>query len=275
MEPFLLEKNEIFVIKEWMDECPELIAGFTSKNGGCSKEPFSSLNAGLHVNDSTDSVRANRNKIADILQFPAKKWVGAEQTHHTHIEKVTFASAGRGSLDYEESFKGTDGFFTRDQGLLLTLCYADCVPLFFLHKETGSIGIAHAGWKGTVHGIAREMVSLFQKEGIPEKDIKTVIGPAICGNCYQVDDRVIEFVKGWTKDENDKPYRQIEDHQYLLDLKQLNKDILIKAGVLEENIQVTKWCTSCDSQYFFSHRRDNGKTGRMMSFIGWKEDLKK
>jgi polyphenol oxidase len=74
-------------------------------------------------------------------------------------------------------------------------------------------------------------------------------------------------------DIDEKPYNLISEGQYQLDLKQLNALILQKSGIPNSQIDVTSYCTSCDHELFFSHRRDNGKTGRLMSFIGWKEDL--
>ncbi|QED47463.1 peptidoglycan editing factor PgeF [Cytobacillus dafuensis] len=273
MEPFILNKSEYFVIKEWTEIFPGLLAGFTSKNGGYSINHFSSMNLGLHVKDSSESVRKNRESIAKLLNFPLDTWVGAEQTHEIHIQKVSKADGGKGSAVYEESFNGTDGFFTFEKGLLLTLCYADCVPLYFCHENTGAIGTAHAGWKGTVNGIAREMVKFFKNEGMDLEGLHVVIGPSICNNCYIVDDHVITLIENRLEDIDNKPYNQIGENQYNLDLKQLNKEILIQSGVFEKNIKVSTLCTSCQNDHFFSHRRDKGKTGRMMSFIGWKEDL--
>lgn len=268
-----MRKNEYFVINKWAEKFPGLIAGFTTKAGGFSEGDFSSMNLGLHVNDSLETVQKNRKHIAECLSFPIHSWTGAEQTHETHIEKVMMEDGGKGSVIYEDAFRATDGFFTAEKGLLLTLCYADCVPLYFCHEETGAIGSAHAGWKGTVNGIAREMVEVFLKEGLKAEGIHVVIGPSICGKCYIVDDRVISQIDMKLADCQEKPYTQVEDNQFQLDLRQLNKSILLMSGVLEENISVSNLCTSCESNHFFSHRRDKGKTGRMMSFIGWKEDL--
>ncbi|MFE8695263.1 peptidoglycan editing factor PgeF [Cytobacillus sp. FJAT-53684] len=273
MEPFILKNAEFFLIKEWMERFPDLVAGFTCKSGGVSEAHFSTMNVGLHVNDSFEAVSQNRKHMADLLGYPLNSWIGAEQTHEASIVKVSKEHAGKGALLYEESFKRTDGFYSIDQGILLTLCFADCVPLYFCHEKSRAIGTAHAGWKGTVNGIAEEMVRLYQKEGIDEKEIHVIIGPSICHNCYIVDEQVISLVQNRLEDLENKPYNHIKDNQYKLDLKQVNKEILLKAGILEENIQVSNLCTSCHEEHFFSHRRDKGKTGRMMSFIGWKEDL--
>ncbi|WP_102271535.1 peptidoglycan editing factor PgeF [Cytobacillus massiliigabonensis] len=273
MEPFVLKDTRYFLIKEWMDKFPNLVAGFTSKNGGISKSYFSTLNLGLHVNDTITSVKENRQCVADALHFPVENWIGAEQTHKVNIEIVSKKDAGIGSLSYEESFKDTDGFFTYDKNILLTLCYADCVPLFFIHEESGAIGLAHAGWKGTVNGIAEEMVKLYKGRGMEEKEIHVIIGPSICRTCYIVDEPVITLVKKKLGDNMNHLFHQRQENQFELDLKEVNKAILLHAGVLEENIQVSDFCTSCHEEHFFSHRRDKGSTGRMMSFIGWKEDL--
>jgi polyphenol oxidase len=271
MDPFLYNHQSYFSIKDWMEQFPGLVAGLTTKKGGSSTGDYESFNMGFHVGDTTETVCANRNQLANLLQFPLKSWVGAEQTHDTLIRKVTKAERGKGSDSYESAFKGTDGFYTNEEGILLTLCYADCVPLFFISPNHKMIGAAHAGWKGTVNEIARKMVEKWGEEGIPSNQIFTVIGPSICEKCYIVNDYVINFVEKTLVDVEKKPYNTIKEGQYSLDLRELNKTILLNAGVPEKNIQVTKLCSSCDQFEFFSHRRDQGKTGRMLSYIGWKE----
>lgn len=270
MEPFFLEKEPFYLIEDWMER--NLIAGFTTKNGGQSTGDFTSLNVGFHVHDLYQTVCQNRTLLSEQLGFPLENWVGAEQTHDNRIMKISDVDRGRGATSYEDSFKETDGFFTKEPGILLTMCYADCVPLYFYAPEAHAIGIAHAGWKGTVKGIAREMVLVFGEEQIEPEDIKVVIGPSICENCYIVDDRVIGFVENILEDVEEKPYNLISGNIYQLDLKRLNHQILVNSGIKEENINISNLCTSCNEEQFFSHRRDNGKTGRMMSFIGWKED---
>jgi polyphenol oxidase len=273
MEPFVLQENPYFLLEKWMNQFPGCMAGITAKNGGFSSGEFKSLNLGFHVGDILQDVRANRNKISTQLEFPLKFWVGAEQTHNDFIQKVTKVDQGKGSVSYDDSFKDTDGFYTDEKGILLTLCYADCVPLFFIAPERGMIGVAHAGWKGTVKQIATQMVELWQKEGIVPEQIFATIGPSICEKCYIVDKRVIDFVQKVLVDVEKKPYNLIKEDQYSLDLREVNRLLLLKAGIPEHQIMMTGYCSSCDQEHFFSHRRDQGRTGRMLSFIGWKEDL--
>lgn len=88
MEPFSLKKEEYFVIKKWADRFPNIMAGFTTKNGGFSRNQYETLNAGLHVNDSYEAVSQNRQHVADLLGFSIENWVGAEQTHDVNIKKL-------------------------------------------------------------------------------------------------------------------------------------------------------------------------------------------
>ncbi|WP_428908728.1 peptidoglycan editing factor PgeF [Niallia sp. Krafla_26] len=275
MEPFVLEEKEFFSLSQWVGMFPDLTVGFTTKNGGKSDHEFDSLNMGFHVNDTKKNVCENREILAKKLDFPIQHWVGAEQTHEVQIKTITHSDKGMGANTYDSAFSRTDGFFTLDKGILLTLCFADCVPLYFLHPQSKTIGIAHAGWKGTVNGIARDMIQNFQVKEMKASEILVAIGPSICENCYIVDDNVINLVQNRLEGVEILPYNEISDGQYRLNLKECNKQILLLAGVLPENILVTKLCTSCHKDLFYSHRRDQGKTGRMISFIGWKETKQK
>ncbi|MDQ0215046.1 YfiH family protein [Oikeobacillus pervagus] len=271
MEPFQLVNESYYLIKDWQIKDPSLVAGFTTRFGGVSGKPFDELNMGFHVGDQVEDVRINRKRLANSISFPIDEWIGAEQTHKHHIQYVTSLHKGRGALQYEDSLLDTDGLYTDESNLFLTLCYADCVPIYFLSFEKKKIGIVHAGWKGTVLGIAAELVKIWKNLGIHEDEIHVVIGPSICGNCYIVDDRVINQVKKRLSPSQELPFTMKETGQYYLDLKRMNELILREAGIPKLQIRTSKLCTSCDHR-FFSHRRDHGKTGRMIGFIGWKEN---
>ncbi|UTR09161.1 peptidoglycan editing factor PgeF [Evansella sp. LMS18] len=268
---FKQESDQLLTLNSLQEAPPGLIAGFTTKKGGTSEEPFTSFNLGLHVKDLHSSVMDNRKKLSELLNFSLSSWVCAEQVHGSKIAKVEKEHAGLGTEEYKDGIKETDGLYTKETDILLTLCYADCVPLFFYDNESGLVGAAHAGWKGTVKDIAGEMVRTWEKdEGVKRERIHAVIGPSIGSCCYVVDDYVIGYVDKALHTNSSKPYKQISDGQYSLDLKELNKKLLLQAGVKEENIKVSGLCTSCNEELFFSHRRDMGQTGRMLSFIGRK-----
>lgn len=112
--------------------------------------------------------------------MPLSDWVFADQTHEDRILKVTKEQRGRGSLHYHEALPGTDGLYTSETNMMLALCFADCVPLYFLAPQNGLIGTAHAGWKGTVKQIGAKMVDVWVSQEDAKADhIQVVIGPSI------------------------------------------------------------------------------------------------
>ncbi|WP_044896110.1 peptidoglycan editing factor PgeF [Bacillus alveayuensis] len=271
-EPFLKKDVSIFSIPEWEKRNPILIVGFTTKRGGFSKGPYHSLNVGLHVKDDHETVVQNRREIARKLNFPLSNWVFADQVHDCHIEKVTSEHKGAGTIHYDDAIKKTDGLYTNEQNLLLSLCFADCVPLYFFAPKHHMIGLAHAGWRGTVKNIAGEMLQVWiKKEKVLPKDIYVAIGPSIGPCCYKVDRKVIAEVEKLFGFDAGLFYEEVEEGQFLLNLLEMNKAICLNEGIPEKNILTSSYCTSCQENDFFSHRRDQGKTGRMMSFIGFKE----
>ncbi|WP_335870534.1 peptidoglycan editing factor PgeF [Bacillus sp. 2205SS5-2] len=271
MEPFTRYGKKTFILSSWMENSSSLIAGFTTKEDGTSLEPYSSLNLGFHVGDQQNLVVENREKVAEEIGFPLSLWVGAEQTHGDQIQEIPQKHLGRGAENYTTSLKGTDGLYSAEKGLLLTLAFADCVPIYFFAPKSHLIGIVHAGWKGTIGQIALKMVDKWASMGVAMSDIQAIIGPSICKNCYKVDDKVIKEIDKIVTNIDETYYTVKDKGQYLLDLKQVNHAILLNSGLCEENIVTSSLCTSCHSSSFFSHRRDRGKTGRMLGFIGWKE----
>ncbi|KPB04450.1 peptidoglycan editing factor PgeF [Bacillus sp. CHD6a] len=270
-EPFVLEKEQTLSLPDWKANASNLIVGFTTKNGGVSEGQFSTLNMGLHVNDSVDAVCQNKEILASQLNIPTTNWVGCDQTHEDKIIKVNSDDKGKGVYSYSTALAGTDGIYTDIENILLTLCFADCVPLYFYSKEHSLVGIAHAGWKGTVSNIAGNMINRWKEDGVTIDTIQVAIGPAISAQAYIVDDHVLNRVMDALPDVEKGTYmKEISSGQYALDIKRVNYELLLQAGVKEKNILCSSFCTSSNESLFFSHRRDKGKTGRMMSFIGLK-----
>jgi YfiH family protein len=272
-ETFHQKDTTYLSLFNWEKLIDGLTVGFSTKLGGGSNEAFSTLNLGLHVHDQPQTVVANREILANRTAFPLNNWVFAEQIHSTHIEKVTKQNGGRGLYSYEDGLSNCDGFYTSEKGIMLSLCFADCVPLYFLAPEKPLIGVAHAGWQGTAKDIGGDMIRKWKNvEGVNPSEIKVAIGPAIGPCCYIVDNRVISEINNNIIDKYPLPYSIVSQGQYKLDLKQLNKYLLLESGVKEENMIISQHCTSCEKDLFFSHRRDEGKTGRMLSFIGINEE---
>ncbi|AKG35683.1 peptidoglycan editing factor PgeF [Paenibacillus durus] len=282
MEPFVQNSASpaLFSLRPWTDRFSEITAGFTGRTGGAGRAPYESLNCALHVGDIPEDVIKNRKTIAESLGFALEDWTCGEQVHGAEIAVVIAGDKGRGSLDRTSAFADTDGLLTNVPGVLLTSFYADCVPLFFHDPVSGVVGLAHAGWKGTVAEIASAMVQRMEMVYSSRKeDIRAAIGPSIGGCCYEVDDFVMDRVRklegslALAEESADSLYRPSTAHngKMMLNLKELNRRIMIKAGILPTHIECTSWCTSCNHDLFFSYRKENGVTGRMASWIGIKE----
>jgi hypothetical protein len=278
MEPFVWTeeagKAPVFRLAAWERRMPGLSVGFTSRIGGVSQGCFETLNCGLHVADNPDHVVENRRRIAEAAGFDFAAWTIAEQVHGDRVAVVGEAERGRGRLGAGDALPGCDAMVTDAEGVVLTACFADCVPLFFLDVEKRVIGIAHAGWKGTTMRIAERTVETMRRRyGSRPESILAAIGPSIGGCCYEVDERVLEHVRrldGWESAirpaAGDAP-----EGRRRLDLKELNRKIMIKAGVLPQHIESSEWCTSCRTDLFFSHRKEKGTTGRMAGWIGMRK----
>lgn len=276
MEPFVEKVKphgpRLLYIEHWMQAEPLMTAGFSTRIGGVSTAQWESLNCAFHVADDQQHVIANRQLIAQSVGFPLEAWTCAEQVHGSNIYVVQAADRGKGHYSREEAIQDADALVTNEPDTMLVSFYADCVPLYFWDQSQGVIGLAHAGWKGTLTRIAEkmveQMVSTYQCQSA---DIRAAIGPAIGACCYEVDKNVAErFIDAGMSDGITAKLGE----KYRLDLKQLNRQIMIKAGVLPTHIGTSQYCTACQQTLFFSHRRDRGQTGRMISWIGMRNEVK-
>ncbi|CAM3186882.1 peptidoglycan editing factor PgeF [Sporolactobacillus spathodeae] len=251
-----------------------IMAGFSLRTGGKSKPPWSTLNLGLHVGDIPEDVIANRSVLADSIGFPLERWICAEQIHGTEIAVVTETQVGSGAKELETVVKGADGLMTTSPDVLLALCFADCVPVYFYVEDPAAIAILHAGWRGTVGQGARKMVDLLveQLHLSSAKKIHAIIGPAIGQQDYEVDDRVFREVTKLKPKLWNQAVTKTENGHYLLGLKELNRAILLDSGLSSAQIEMTDYTTYQCPELFFSYRRDQGCTGRMIGFIGLKAE---
>ncbi|MUV36210.1 Laccase domain protein YlmD [Lentibacillus sp. JNUCC-1] len=253
-------------ITKWQEIDTSLKAGFTSRQNGFGHPPYDTFNLGLHVGDEDDRVLKNRRLLGEELGFSLDRWVVGEQVHDSLIKTVTADDKGKGAAELQTALQGVDGLITDVSGIMLAAFYADCVPLYFFDPVDHRIGIAHAGWKGTVQEIAGRMITRFVKNGSVLRNIKVTIGPSISRQAYEVDETVLKQIPSkW----HETTVQKTKKGHGLLDLKQLNVEILLKYGVLRHNIDVTEYCTFRDDQLFFSHRRAEGPTGRMLGYIGY------
>jgi YfiH family protein len=267
MEAFVQRSHtdQSFQLTTWMDKFERLSVGFTSRTGGVSKSPMTSLNCALHVGDRLEDVITNRQLVAECAGFTIDAWTCAEQVHSNAIQKVSRQHMGLGNNSRDQAFQDTDALISNESGIMLAAFFADCVPLYFVDPVHHAIGLAHAGWKGTALHIAERTIEAMNRQfGSQPEQILTAIGPSIGVCCYEVNDQVIEQL-------DCKRPVQKRNGRYMLDLKETNRQFMIRAGILPTNIEISEWCTSCNTDLFYSHRAENGQTGRMTAWIGWNE----
>lgn len=240
---------------------------FTTRIGGVSAGHFKSLNMAFHVGDDPAAVAENRRQACGALGAGLEDLVAGQQVHGTTIFRVSSGHRGRGSLSMEDAIPETDGLITMEKGLLLSSYYADCVPVMLLDPVRRAIGLAHAGWKGTVGRIAAKTVqSMSCYYGTDPGDCLAVVGPSIGPCCYEVDAPVLERVEeGFAG--RPELVKQTAPGRWRLNLWLANRIALVEAGLREDNIVVTGLCTSCNQELFFSYRGQTGACGRMASLM--------
>lgn len=270
MEPFVLysEHHPYLRVSQWESAFPHLVVGMSTRTE-------QNRNYALHVGNDPEQVIANRKWLTDSLSFPFESWTCAEQVHQDHIELVTSADRGKGRETRNSAFACTDGLITVESDILLASFYADCVPLLFYSPDLDAIGVAHAGWKGTVANIGVSMIEKFVKLGADKRQILVAVGPSIGKCCYEVDDRVMEPLHHLLPDAfSQSILKTTTEGHYQLDLKQANQHLLLSAGLAHEQILVSSWCTQCEDTLFFSHRRQASDAGRMVAFIGKRRSIR-
>jgi len=245
--------------------------GFSTRWGGISTAPYQTLNLGLHTGDNIEAVCENRRRFCGVFNLDLNRTVMAEQVHGEAIAVVTEEECGYGALVYETAISQTDALITNIPGVPIMLFYADCVPVYFLDPENRVIGVAHAGWKGTVAHIGAKTVAMMGRIfGTKPDKCLAAIGPSIGPCCYEVDQFVYDQVIAAFPDGR-QLLRPIRTGKWQFDLWAANQLQLEEIGILTQNIKIAKVCTSCNADMYYSYRAEHGKTGRMGALLALKK----
>jgi polyphenol oxidase len=230
-----------------------------TRKGGVSPIPWSSLNLGGTVGDDPDHVLENKRKVINTFNLAADKIFDVWQVHSAdwvYTDK---------SRPVEQPHMKADIIISDEPGLALFMRFADCVPIFIYDPSNEAIGIAHAGWQGTAKNVAGTLVKAMQSQFNSNPGILlAAIGPAICREHYQVGQEVIEAIHSDIGNQI-QSVSSIVDGNFYIDLKKCNEIQLFTAGV--HQVENSEICTVCENENWFSHRAENGKTGRFGAFI--------
>ena len=225
-------------------DLPGARLAFTTRRGGGSAPPYDSLNLGRSTDDDPGAVAGNRARVLAALGLPATALATAGQVHGPRV--VEAVAPGHHAE--------CDALVTTRPGLALAVTTADCMSL--LYAAPGAVAAAHAGWRGTAAGMpGAALAAVCAAAGCGPGDVSVHIGPCIRGCCYEVGDEVARRFPS-------SALRPVDGRQRL-DLPTVAREALRAAGVPDPAIHDTGACTMCEPAWYFSHRRDAGRTGRL------------
>lgn len=284
---------------------PWVLHAFSTRVKGVSPAPVAGLNLGHVDGDKPKNVGRNRELFFAALGATKFSLAEVHQVHSTLIYEV--ARGKKGNLEYRPSgypaLQGWrtakpagDALLTRLPGVLLSVRAADCMPVLLADPRQRAVAAIHAGWRGALAGVVEktvgEMMRIF---GSRPADLLAAVGPCIRACCYQVGEEVVNaFCGRYANGEeffipapHDKVEKEISRRYPLLflskqppghgpdsvpsmhlDLPAVGLHQLRRAGLKNSRIQVADFCTACRTDLFFSHRKEGGRTGRMMAVIG-------
>jgi purine-nucleoside/S-methyl-5'-thioadenosine phosphorylase / adenosine deaminase len=236
--------------------------GFLGRTGGVSHDPFASLNLAGWVGDEPAAVDANWRLLRNSLLSDGPL-ARLNQVHGAVVHTV-----GR---DWAGARLTGDGLVTAAPGITLGVFTADCVPILMVDSRRRVASALHAGWRGTLAGIAGAGVRAMEALGAARQDIGAALGPAIGLCCFEVDgklaDRFARQIPGARRHTGTgRPGKAF------LDLRAILKDELQAAGLYENNIEIVGPCTRCANEQYFSRRgAKGGACGLQLSFVGFAE----
>ena len=251
-----------------LEETGIVTQGFSTRLGGVSEGDYSSMNVSFTRGDREEAVRENYRRLGEAIGFDCESLVCSDQTHTTNVRVMTEDDRGKG-FARPKDYRDVDGMITNVPGLTLATFYADCVPLYFVDPVKRAIGLSHSGWRGTVGKIGKKTVERMEETyGSNPADIRAVIGPSICQDCYEVSVDVIdEFRQAFSEESWPELFCEKADGKYQLNLWKANERIFAEAGIRREHMAVTDLCTCCNPTLLFSHRASHGRRGNLGAFL--------
>jgi len=238
-----------------------LLHGFMGRRGGKSVGAYASLNTSYRVGDDNKLVSQNVCDMKLAVGIHDGRIITMKQVHGDHIvevEETNIKEAGE-----------ADGMMTKKPDAFLSVLTADCVPILLVAPQSKIVAAVHAGWRGTLAGIAGKMArQLKERHGVRTDEIEVAMGPSIGSCCYEVKSDVTRPLRAKWGSLAD-PGIELREAKSFVDLRRLNRAILQDAGVPANQIHQLGSCTSCARDDYFSYRRDGTPTGRQISFIGW------
>lgn len=226
---------------------PQLVAGISTRHGGVSSQAYQSLNLGVHTDDDPAAISSNLGLFCADLGISPNALARSYQVHGSEI--WTSISPG-----YES---GYDAIMISESGVFAGVGIADCCPILLADPVHQTAAAIHAGWKGTVAQIVSKTASTMIAGGSNPADILAYIGPCISLEHFEVGDEVAEQFE----------FKEKRGARWHVDLKATNAAQLQALGISQ--IEISNYCTVANNDVFYSHRKEQGVTGRMLAVIGF------
>lgn len=237
-------------LSPWTDRFDGLAAGLTVRGRGPGGEP---ADFGFTTAPSAWALHSRLEALGRQLGFPGV--AVARQVHGGSVVCLEPTPEGGVRVPGE-----ADGLLTRGEGLLLVVTAADCVPVWLLDPGSGGLALLHGGWRGIAAGVLRAGVrAVGARFGADPGDLRVHLGPAICGDCYEVGPEVPEALG-----------REASGGATRVDLRDELAARAAGLGVAPDRLTRSSWCTRCRADQFHSHRGSGDDAGRMAAFVGWR-----
>ncbi len=215
----------------------------------------------------TGKEESDYERAADEFGVNSSDLIRLPQVHSSKVRMIRKEHAGEGVIR-QVTVEGYDGMVTNEPGIVLCTVEADCVPVYLYDPVKAVIAMVHSGWKGSAGEISVDAINAMTREyGSDPGDILALIGPCICGKCYEVGGELKdEFLKNYSGDEVEDFFAPGENGKFFLDLKKAIRLTFLRAGIRNEHIYDTGVCT-LESDHICSWRRDKDKMARMLTAI--------
>ena len=217
------------------------------------------INLAITLSNIDSKSREDMKVVCEEANFNLDNLTSNIQIHSDIVNKIDENNIGQK--------KDGDALITNIPNVPLLIFTADCVPIAIIDNKNKSIGLAHAGWRGTYNEIAKKTIEkMIESYNTNPKDLICVIGPSIGPCCYEVSKELVEkFNLNFTN--STEKFYIIEKDKYKLDLWKINEYILKECGVKDENIINLNLCTSCNSNKFHSYRKHNQTSERIGTIL--------
>jgi YfiH family protein len=238
-------------------------AGFTTRNGGVSRPPYHSLNLGLGTDDPLPNVEGNRSTMARTFDLSPHQLLTVKQVHGNDILLIDEPNP---DISHFLSVE-VDAIISNQPDIMIGVLTADCFPILIWHPLKKIVATIHAGWKGAANGLIGKVIdAIINNFRVSPEELRAAIGPGIGAHKYEVDRPVRNAFREGTGfwDEISEETRL---GHWKLDIPLSCRLQLEKTGLKPEAIEIARQCTCCHPELFFSHRRDQGVTGRQLGFI--------